>query len=146
MGVKGALSSSSPTPESQKGVPERRGVGWPAEATPATREPHRRALHAGRAETRPRTGPFRVQAHSQEPTGEVRAHLTHTGPHITTFPAWLRTVITPRQVHCQAERLVLFISTPLHPAPSCTSVSMTLLGREKAPQFIPWALCFLFLL
>lgn len=76
----------------------------------------------------------------------MRAHLTHTGPHITTFPAWLRTVIAPRQVHCQAERLVLFSSNPLHPAPSCTSVSMILLGREKAPQFIPWALWFLFLL
>lgn len=49
MGVKGALSSSSPAPESQKGFPETRGVGWPAVATPATQEPHRRALRGGRA-------------------------------------------------------------------------------------------------
>ena len=92
-----------------------RGVGWPAEATPAMQEPHHRAPHTGAAE-RPRTGPFRVQAHGQEPRGEMKAHVTHTGPHITNFPAWLRTVITLRQVHCQAEHC-LIQQHPLLPVP-----------------------------
>lgn len=59
-----------------------------------------------------RTGAFGGRAHSQEPAGEISAHPTHPGPHITTFPAWRRTVTTPRQVHCQAEHMVLFSSTP----------------------------------
>ena len=122
-----------------------RGVGWPAEATPAMQEPHHRAPHTGAAGVQRRDrglAPSESRPTARSLVGRWKPMWHTLAPILLTFlPGW------ELSSHQEASSLSSWtLSYSAAPLASRTSVSMILLGWEKAPQFIPWALWFLCLL